>query len=155
MLAHKATHEARVAVEAIAGEPVVWDPAAIPAVVYTDPEVAWCGLTETEATARGIEVQTVRFPWVASGRATTVGRPSGVTKLVVEPGSERILGVGIAGRGAGELIAEGTLAVEMGARLDDLRLTIHPHPTLSETLMETAELLFGVSPHYMAKRRKK
>ena len=153
MLAHKATHEARVAIEAIAGEPVAWDPAAIPAVVYTDPEVAWCGLTETDATARGIEIETVRFPWTASGRATTVGRPSGVTKLIVEPGTERILGVGIAGRGAGELIAEGVLAVEMGARLDDLSLTIHPHPTLSETLMEAAEVFFGVSPHYIAKRR--
>lgn len=153
MLAHKATHEARVAVEAIAGEPVAWEPAAIPAVVYTDPEVAWCGLTETEASARGIEVQVTRFPWTASGRATTMGHPQGVTKLIVEPGTDRILGVGIAGRGAGELIAEGTLAVEMGARLDDLRLTIHPHPTLSETAMEAAELYFGMSPHFIAKRR--
>jgi dihydrolipoamide dehydrogenase len=152
MLAHKATHEARVAVEAIAGEPVEWEPAAIPAVVYTDPEVAWCGLTETEARTRGIEVEVTRFPWTASGRATTVGHPSGVTKLLVEPGTERVLGVGIAGRGAGELIAEGVLAVEMGARLDDLSLTIHPHPTLSETVMEAAEVFFGVSPHYIAKR---
>jgi len=152
MLAHKATHEARVAVEAIAGEPVAWEPAAIPAVVYTDPEVAWCGLTETEARTRGIEVEVTRFPWAASGRATTVGHPSGVTKLLVEPGTERVLGVGIAGRGAGELIAEGVLAVEMGARLDDLSLTIHPHPTLSETVMEAAEVFFGVSPHYIAKR---
>ena len=153
MLAHKATHEARVAVEALAGEPVAWDPAAIPAVVYTDPEVAWCGLTESEASTRGIDIQVTRFPWTASGRATTMGRPQGVTKLIVEPGTERILGVGIAGRGAGELIAEGTLAVEMGARLDDLRLTIHPHPTLSETLMEAAEVFFNDSPHYIAKRR--
>ncbi len=153
MLAHKATHEARVAVEALAGKPVAWDPAAIPAVVYTDPEVAWCGLTESEASTRGIDIQVTRFPWTASGRATTMGRPRGVTKLIVEPGTERILGVGIAGRGAGELIAEGTLAVEMGARLDDLRLTIHPHPTLSETLMEAAEVFFNDSPHYIAKRR--
>jgi dihydrolipoamide dehydrogenase len=153
MLAHKATHEARVAVEALAGKPVAWDPAAIPAVVYTDPEVAWCGLTESEASTRGIDIQVTRFPWTASGRATTMGRPQGVTKLIVEPGTERILGVGIAGRGAGELIAEGTLAVEMGARLDDLRLTIHPHPTLSETLMEAAEVFFNDSPHYIAKRR--
>ena len=153
MLAHKATHEALVAVEALAGKPVAWDPAAIPAVVYTDPEVAWCGLTESEASARGIDIQVTRFPWTASGRASTMGRPQGVTKLIVEPGTERILGVGIAGRGAGELIAEGTLAVEMGARLDDLRLTIHPHPTLSETLMEAAEAFFGLSPHYIAKRR--
>jgi dihydrolipoamide dehydrogenase len=153
MLAHKATHEARIAVEAIAGEPVAFEPAAIPAVVYTDPEVAWCGLTETEATARRIEVDITRFPWLASGRATTVGHSSGVTKLLVEPGTERVLGVGIAGRGAGELIAEGVLAVEMGARLDDLSLTIHPHPTLSETVMEAAQVFFGVSPHYIAKRR--
>ena len=153
MLAHKATHEARVAVEALAGQPAAWEPAAIPAVVYTDPEIAWCGLTETEATIRRIEVGVTRFPWTASGRATTVGRPQGVTKLVVEPGTQRILGVAIAGRGAGELIAEGALAVEMGARLDDLRLTIHPHPTLSETLMEAAEVFFGVSPHFIAKRR--
>jgi dihydrolipoamide dehydrogenase len=153
MLAHKATHEARVAVEAIAGEAVAWEPAAIPAVVYTDPEIAWCGLTETEATQRGIDVQVTRFPWTASGRAVTIGRPHGVTKLIVEPGTDRILGVGVAGRGAGELIAEGTLAVEMGARLDDLRLTVHPHPTLSETLMEAAEVFFGQSPHFMTKRR--
>ena len=153
MLAHKATHEARVAMEAIAGQPVAWEPAAIPAVVYTDPEIAWCGLTETEASRRGIDVRVTRFPWTAAGRATTTGRPQGVTKLIVEPGTDRILGVGIAGRGAGELIAEGTLAVEMGARLSDLRLTIHPHPTLSETLMEAAEVFFGLSPHYIAKRR--
>lgn len=153
MLAHKATHEARVAVEAIAGEPVAWEPAAIPAVVYTDPEVAWCGLTETEARTRGIEVEVARFPWSASGRATTTGKPAGLTKVTVEPGTERILGVAIVGRGAGELIGEGALAVEMGARLDDLRLTIHAHPTLSETLMEAAEAFFNVSPHFIARRR--
>ena len=153
MLAHKATHEARVAVETIAGEPAAWDPAAIPAVVYTDPEIAWCGLTEAEASNRAIEVDVTHFPWSASGRATTTGHPQGLTKLLVEPGTQRILGVGIAGRGAGELIAEGTLAVEMGARLDDLRLTIHPHPTLSETLMEAAETFFNTSPHYIGKRR--
>ena len=155
MLAHKATHEASVAVEAIAGEPVAWDPAAIPAVVYTDPEVAWCGLTETEARSRRIEIEVTRFPWTASGRATTVNRPQGVTKIILEPGTERVLGVGVVGRGAGELIAEGTLAVEMGARLDDLRLTIHPHPTLSETLMEAAETFFNVSPHYIARKRRR
>lgn len=153
MLAHKATHEARVAVEVIAGEPSAWEPAAIPAVVYTNPEVAWCGVTETEARTRGIEVEVARFPWTASGRATTSGGRAGVTKVVVEPGTQRILGVGIAGRGAGELIGEGVLAVEMGARLDDLRLTIHAHPTLSETLMEAAETFFNLSPHYIARRR--
>jgi dihydrolipoamide dehydrogenase len=153
MLAHKATHEGRVAVETIAGEPAAWEPAAIPAVVYTDPEIAWCGLTETSARERGIEVEVARFPWTASGRATTFGANRGVTKILVEPGTERILGVGVAGRGAGELIAEGTLAVEMGARLDDLRMTVHPHPTISETLMEAAETFFNVSPHYIARRR--
>jgi dihydrolipoamide dehydrogenase len=153
MLAHKATHEGRLAAEVIAGEPVAWEPAAIPAVIYTDPEVAWCGLTETDARTRGIEVEVARFPWTASGRATTFGKNRGVTKIVVEPGTQRILGVGIAGRGAGELIGEATLAVEMGARVDDLRLTIHAHPTLSETLMEAAEVFFGTSPHYMSRRR--
>ncbi len=153
MLAHKATHEARVAVEVIAGEPVAWDPGAIPAVVYTDPEVAWTGLTETEARRQAIEVEVSRFPWNASGRATTFASTRGVTKLIIEPGTRRILGVGIAGRGAGEMIGEATLAVEMGARVDDLRLTIHAHPTLSETLMEAAEAFFGTSPHYMSRRR--
>jgi len=153
MLAHKATHEARVAVEVMAGKPVAWDPAAIPAVVYTDPEVAWTGLTETEARRQAIEVEVSRFPWSASGRATTFASNRGVTKLIIEPGTRRILGVGIAGRGAGEMIGEATLAVEMGARVDDLRLTIHAHPTLSETLMEAAETFFGMSPHYMSRRR--
>jgi len=153
MLAHKSTHEARVAVEVIAGEPAAWDPAAIPAVVYTDPEVAWTGLSETDARRQAIEVEVARFPWNASGRATTFASNRGVTKLVIEPGTQRILGVGIAGRGAGELIGEATLAVEMGARVDDLRLTIHSHPTLSETLMEAAETFFGTSPHYMSRRR--
>ena len=153
MLAHKSTHEARVAVEVIAGEPAAWEPAAIPAVVYTDPEIAWTGLSETDARKRGIEVEVARFPWSASGRATTFGSNRGVTKLVIEPGTERLLGVGIAGRGAGELIGEATLAVEMGARAEDLQLTIHAHPTLSETLMEAAETFFGTSPHYMSRRR--
>ena len=153
MLAHKSTHEAHVAAEVIAGDPAAWEPAAIPAVIYTDPEVAWTGLTETEARTRGIEVEVARFPWTASGRATTFGSNRGVTKIVVEPGTRRILGVGIAGRGAGELIGEATLAVEMGARVDDVRMTIHAHPTLSETLMEAAEVFFGTSAHYMARRR--
>ncbi len=153
MLAHKATHEARVAVEAMAGEPAAWEPAAIPAVVYTDPEIAWCGLTEEGARSRGIEVEVTRFPWTASGRAITLGRTDGVTKVIVEPGTERVLGVGIAGPGAGELIAEGVLAVEMGARLDDLRMSIHPHPSLTETVMEAADVFFNTSPHYIARRR--
>ena len=153
MLAHKATHEARTAVEVIAGEPSAFAPAAIPAVVFTDPELAWTGLTETEARMQGIDIEVSSFPWAASGRATTIGRNDGLTKLILEPGTERVLGVGIAGSGAGELIAEATLAVEMGARADDLRLTIHAHPTLSETVMEAAELFFNTSPHYIGRRR--
>lgn len=155
MLAHKATHEARVAVEAMAGLASAWEPAAIPAVVFTDPEIAWAGLTETEARNRGVEYEVAKFPWTASGRATTLGRNEGLTKLLVQPGTERILGVGIVGAGAGELIAEGTLAIEMGAVATDLSHTIHAHPTLSETLMEAAETLFGTSPHYASRGRRR
>ena len=147
MLAHKASHEARVAVDAIAGETVAFEPLAIPAVVFTDPEVAWCGLTETDAQKQQREIAVARFPWAASGRALTLDRTDGMTKLVLDPASERILGVGIVGPGAGELIAEGVLAVEMGANASDLRLSIHPHPTLSETLMESAEVFFGQATH--------
>ena len=132
MLAHKASHEARVAVEVIAGHKAVFEPQAIPAVVFTDPEIAWCGLTEAQAAADETPVEVSKFPWGASGRAITVDRPDGLTKLVLEPGSGRVLGVGIAGSGAGELIAEGVIAIEMGATAEDLKLTIHPHPTLSE-----------------------
>jgi dihydrolipoamide dehydrogenase len=153
MLAHKATHEARTAVEAIAGEPSAFAPAAIPAVVFTDPELAWTGLTETAARIQGIDIDVSSFPWGASGRATTIDRNDGLTKLIMEPGTERVLGVGIVGSGAGELIGEATLAVEMGARADDLRMTIHAHPTLSETVMEAAELFFNTSPHYIGRRR--
>ena len=152
-LAHKATHEGRTAAEAAAGMKVAFEPQAIPAVVFTDPEVAWCGLTETEAREQGREVSVQRFPWAASGRATTMGRPEGLTKLVLDPGSERVLGMGVAGVGAGELIAEGVLAVEMAALATDLRLTIHPHPTLSETVMESADLFFGQSTHLYRPRR--
>ncbi len=156
MLAHKASHEARVAVEAIAGHKVAFEPACIPAVVFTDPEVAWCGLTETEAKAQGIDVQVARFPWAASGRAMTLDRDDGVTKLIIDPETERILGVGLTGPGAGEMIAEGVLAVEMAALASDLKLSIHPHPTLSETMMEAAEVFFGQSTHvYRPKRAKK
>jgi len=153
MLAHKATHEGRVAAEAIAGHKVAFEPQAIPAVVFTDPEVAWCGLTEDQAKAAGRAVRVVRFPWAASGRAATQGRDDGVTKLLIDPDSERVLGVGIAGPGAGELIAEGVLAVEMGALAKDLALTIHPHPTLSETMMEAAEVFFGQSTHIYRPRK--
>jgi dihydrolipoamide dehydrogenase len=153
MLAHKATYEANVAAASIAGQAATYDAQAIPAVVFTDPEIAWCGLTESEARESGRPHKVTTFPWAASGRATTLGRNDGLTKLILEPTTERVLGVGITGRGAGELIAEGVLAVEMGARVDDLRLSIHPHPTTSETVMEAAEVFFNTSPHYIARKR--
>lgn len=146
-LAHKASHEGRTAAEAAAGLKVAFEPQAIPAVVFTDPEVAWCGLTENTAREQGRDVSVLRFPWAASGRAATMGRPAGLTKLLVDPGTERVLGMGVAGAGAGELIAEGVLAVEMAALATDLRLSIHPHPTLSETVMEAADVFFGQSTH--------
>ena len=145
MLAHKASHEARVAVDVIAGHANVFAPHAIPAVVFTDPEVAWCGLTEAEAKKQSRPVEIAKFPWAALGRAVAIDRPDGLTKLVIDPTTERVLGVGIVGSGAGELIAEGVLAVEMAALATDVKLTIHPHPTLSETLMEAAEVFFGQS----------
>ena len=154
MLAHKASAEGKVAVEAIAGHKVAFEPAAIPGVVYTDPEVAWAGLTEREAKEKGIKVKVARFPWAASGRATTMDRNDGLTKLIIEPETERILGVGIVGPGAGELIAEGTLAVEMSALAKDVALTIHAHPTLSETMMESAEVYFGQATHLYRPKRK-
>ena len=147
MLAHKASHEARVAVEVIGGKKSVFEPYAIPAVVFTDPEIAWAGLTETEAREQKRKVEVARFPWAASGRATTLDRSDGVTKIIVDPETERILGVGIAGPGAGELIAEGVLAIEMAARVRDVAASIHPHPTLSETVMEAADVYFGHSAH--------
>ena len=147
MLAHKASHEGRTAVEAIAGHKVAFEPKAIPAVVFTDPELAWCGLTETDAAKQNIDIQVVKFPWAASGRALTLDRTDGLTKLIVDPKTERILGVGIVGVGAGDLISEGVLAIEMGAVASDLKLSIHPHPTLSETVMESAENFFGQSTH--------
>jgi dihydrolipoamide dehydrogenase len=154
MLAHKASHEARVAVEAIAGHKAVFEPLAIPAVVFTDPEIAWAGLTEAQAQAEGREIEVAKFPWGALSRAITVDRPDGLTKLVLEPKTGQILGVGIAGSGAGELIAEGALAIEMGTTAEDLKLTIHAHPTLSESLMEAAEVFFGQSTHVYKPRRK-
>ncbi len=152
MLAHKATHEGRVAIEAISGKKSVFEPAAIPGVVFTDPEVAWCGLTETQAGQENKKVTITRFPWAASGRCTTLNRSDGVTKLVIDPATERILGVGITGPGAGELIAECTLAIEMGATAKDLALTIHPHPTLSETIMESAEAFYGHCTHVFRRK---
>ncbi len=153
MLAHKASHEGRVAVEVIAGHKVAFEPKAIPAVVFTDPEIAWAGLTETQAREKEAKYEVVKFPWAASGRATTIGRSDGITKILVEPETQRILGIGICGPGAGELIAEGVLAIEMVANLTDLKLTIHPHPTLSETLMEAAEVFFGQSTHIYRPKR--
>jgi dihydrolipoamide dehydrogenase len=145
MLAHKAMHEGRTAVEAIAGHKVAFEPAAIPAVVFTDPEVAWAGLTETQAQNENREIKVAKFPWAASGRATTIDRPEGMTKLLIDPHTGRVLGVGIVGAGAGEMIAEGVLAIEMAALAHDIAHTIHPHPTLSETVMNAAEVFFGTA----------
>jgi len=153
MLAHKASHEGRTAVEHIAGHKVAFEPNAIPAVVFTDPEIAWTGLSETEAEKTGREIKVAKFPWAASGRATTLDRTEGMTKLIVDPATERILGVGLVGAGAGELVAEGTLAIEMGALAKDVALTIHPHPTLSETVMQSAEVFFGTSTDLYRPRR--
>lgn len=154
MLAHKAAHEGKLAVEVITGEPAVWDPRAIPAVVFTDPEIAWCGLTENDAKKQNREVKVARFHWAANGRATTLGRSDGVSKILTDPKNDQILGVGITGPGAGELIAEGVVAMEMGATAKDLTLCIHPHPTLGETLSEAAESLHGLSSHLFVKRTK-
>ena len=145
--------EARTAVEIITGEATGADKAIIPAVGFTDPEVAWCGLTEAEAKAKGIEVTVAKFPWGASGRALTFDRTDGMTKLIIDPATERVLGVGIVGHGAGELIAEGVLAVEMGATAKDLSLCVHPHPTLAETLMESAEVFYGHATHVFARKK--
>jgi dihydrolipoamide dehydrogenase len=152
MLAHKATYEGKVAVEVIAGEPAVYDARAVPAVVFTDPEVAWCGLTETEAKKQNREVKRVRFPWLGSGRAMTLGRTEGLTKLLVDPETDRVLGVGIVGVEAGEMIAEAMLAIEMAASARDVALTMHAHPTLSETVMEAAESLYGLAVHQLPRK---
>ncbi len=154
MLAHKAAAEGKVAVESILGHKTAFEPNAIPAVVFTDPELAWTGITEIEAREKGIKVEVAKFPWGASGRATTLDRNDGMTKLIIEPGTERILGVGIVGVGAGDMIAEGTLAIEMGAVVKDLELTIHPHPTLSETMMAAAEVFYGHATDMYRPKRK-
>jgi dihydrolipoyl dehydrogenase len=153
MLAHKATHEGLIAARVIAGQHAAFDAAVIPAVIFTDPEIAWCGLTEEAAKASGQAVKITRFPWAASGRATTLGRNEGVTKLVLDAESGRVLGVGICGVGAGELISEGVLAVEMGAVAEDIAAAIHPHPTLSETVMEAAESFHGQPTHLYTPKR--
>lgn len=153
LLAHKATHEGRTAAEAIAGEKAVFEPAAIPGVVYTNPEIAWCGLTATEAKTEEKAVKVVKFPWAASGRALTMGAANGITKLIIDPASERVLGVGLAGPGAAELISEGALAIEMGALASDISRTVHPHPTLSETIMEAADVFYRTSTSVYRPRR--
>jgi dihydrolipoamide dehydrogenase len=153
-LAHTASHQGTLTAEILAGhDKLVFEPSAIPSVVYTDPEIAWCGLTEDEANKEGRSIKVSRFPWSASGRATTVDRNDGLTKMIIDPTTDRILGVGIVGVGAGELIAEGVLAVEMAALASDLQLSIHPHPTLSETMMEAAEVYYGQSPHLYSPKR--
>lgn len=153
MLAHKAAHEAKVAVEVLNGEKSDFNNRVIPAVVFTDPEIAWAGLTENEAHAQGRNVKVVKFPWGASGRAQTLGRGEGLTKLLIDPESERIIGVGLTGPGAGELIAEGVLAIQTQIKAKELALSIHPHPTLSETMMETAEVFYGTATHIYKKKR--
>ncbi len=154
MLAHKASAEGKVAVEAVMGEKTAFEPNAIPAVVFTDPELAWAGITENEAKEQGLNVEIAKFPWGASGRATTIGRNDGLTKLIIEPETGRILGMGMVGVGAGDMIAEGALAVEMAALAKDVAMTIHPHPTLSETIMESAEAFYGHSTHVYKPKRK-
>lgn len=153
-LAHKATAEARVAVEVLLGEPAEWGPRAIPAVIFTDPEIAWAGITQKEAEERKVPHEVLKFPWAASGRAVSISRTEGTTKMIIDPESKRVLGVGICGAGAGEMIAESVLAIEMGAVARDVLESIHPHPTLGETVMEAAELAYGAATH-MAKPRKK
>jgi dihydrolipoamide dehydrogenase len=153
LLAHKAHKEARIAVENIHGEDTVFENIVIPAVVFTDPELAWCGLTEAEAREKGVKYEVAKFPWSASGRALSFDRTDGVTKMLIDPDTDRILGVGICGAGAGELISEAVLGMEMGATAEDIALTVHPHPTLSETLMECAEAFYGHATHTIAKKK--
>ena len=152
LLAHKAHKEARIAVEVINGENSVFEHVVIPAVVFTDPELAWCGLTEGEAKEHGVKYEVSKFPWAASGRAILSDRTDGMTKMLIDPETDRVLGVGIAGVGAGELISEAVLAMEMGATAEDIALTVHPHPTLSETLMEFAEAFYGNANHTVSKK---
>ena len=153
MLAHKATHEGKVAAEVIAGQPSAFDARAIPAVVYTDPQIAYCGLTEEQAQKENRRIDVNRFPWKASGRALTMDAPEGLTKMIIDPETERILGVGIVGRDAEAIISEGVLAVEMGALANDVALSIHPHPTLSETEGEAAEIFLGTATHILSKKK--
>ena len=154
MLAHKATHEGRIAVEALLGKPAEFDKQAIPAVVFTDPEIAWAGLTEEQAKQNETPYQACVYPWAASGRAQAIGRTEGLTKWLVDPDSERILGCGMVGPGAGELIAEAVLAIEMGCEVRDVTDSVHPHPTLSETLMNAGEVFFGTATEIYKPKRK-
>ena len=154
MLAHKANHEGRLAVEIIHGEPVQWDKRAIPAVVFTDPELAWTGITEAEAKEAGISYEACTYPWAASGRAQALGITDGLTKWIIDPETERVLGCGIVGSGAGELIAEATLAIEMGCVIQDVNETIHAHPTLSETLMNAGEIFYGTATEIYKPKKK-
>jgi dihydrolipoamide dehydrogenase len=153
MLAHKASHEGRVAAEVIAGHSAVFDKRCIPAVVFTDPEIAWTGLTETEANASGQQVVVATYPWAASGRAQALGRTEGLTKILFDPETEVVLGVGICGPNAGDLIGEAVLAVEMGATARDLAESVHPHPTLTETLMNAAEVFYGTATEIYKPKR--
>ena len=153
MLAHRASHQGKVAAEAIAGEAAAFDPLAIPAVVFTDPEVAWAGLTEEQAKKEGIAIEVARYPWAASGRAQSIGRTEGMTKILFDPDTERVLGIGIVGAGAGELISEGVLAIEMACTARDLAATIHPHPTLSETVSFAAETQLGTATEIYRPKR--
>src|SRR3954447_3792887 len=154
MLAHKATHEGRVAAEVVAGKPAAFEPQAIPAVVFTDPEIAWCGLTEEQAKRDGRKHEVAMYPWAASGRAIALGRTEGLTKILVDPDTDRVLGVGIVGAGAGELIAEAALAIEMGCEVTDIAETIHPHPTLSETVMNAGDTYLGTATEIYKPKRK-
>jgi dihydrolipoamide dehydrogenase len=154
MLAHKATHEGRVAAEVVASKPAAFEPQAIPAVVFTDPEIAWCGLTEEQAKKDGRKHEVAVYPWAASGRAIALGRTEGLTKILVDPDTDRVLGVGIVGAGAGELIAEAALAIEMGCEVTDIAETIHPHPTLSETIMNAGDTFFGTATEIYKPKRK-
>ena len=153
MLAHKAMHEGKVAAEVISGMPSAFDFQTVPAVLYTDPQIAVCGLSEEAAIKGGRKVKVTRFPWSASGRAVSMGVATGMTKMLIDPDSSRVLGVGIVGREAGEMISEGVLAIEMGALAEDVGLSIHPHPTLSETEEEAAEAFLGNSTHILPQRR--
>ena len=152
MLAHKATYEAKIVAEVITGAKTQYDPRAVPAVIFTDPEIAWCGITESEAREAGVEIEVSKFPWAASGRALTLNRTDGLTKIIAHRGIGRLVGVGIVGSQAGELISESVLAIEMGATAEDIAFSIHPHPTLTETLMEAAEGVYGASTHLVKRR---